>query len=219
MKAMKWFLTLSILVVLAGCQKEEFSETENAPESSILSDAQLASLVRSVTSHDGSFDNRIDNSDCFSLKFPYGLLVNGVEHNMNSVDDFSEITPGAQVEPLFPITLKMSNYSEVNISSVNEYYDYIIGCHSGEFFDQVITCVDFKYPINLSMYDSGNSDFETVTLLHDWDVYSTIQELPQSMLVTIQYPISLMNEDGETFEISSNQQLKNEILRIVAFCN
>lgn len=219
MKAMKLFISLCVVLVLVGCQKEEFSETDNSPEASILNDAQLTSLLRSVTSHDGSFDDRIDNADCFSLKFPYGIYVNGVKHNMTSVDDFSEISPDAQVEPIFPITLNMSDYSEVEINSLSEMYDYIIGCHSGGYFDDVITCVDFSYPINLSMYDSGNSDFETVTLLHDWDVYSTIQSLPPSMLVNIQYPIRLYNEDGDIFEINSNQQLKNEILRIVAFCN
>lgn len=216
---MKWILPLCLAIVFVSCQKEELKITENPFDSSILDDQELASLVRSVTSHDGSFDDQIDSANCFSLKFPYALWVNGVQHSMTSPEDFAEIPPGAAVQPEFPIILSMSNYTEVEIPSLEVLYDYVVGCHSGVFYDEIITCVDFQYPIELSMFDSGTSDFETITLQHDWDVYSTIQSLSPSMLVTIKYPIGLVLNNGDVVEVDSNQELKNQILRIVAACN
>lgn len=216
---MKWIVPLFIALIVVGCQQEEFNETDNPAETSLLEDQELASLVRSVTSHDGSFDDFIDSADCFSIQFPYGLWVNGVQHNMNSPEDFSEIPQGALVQPDFPVTLNMCNYSQVEIPSLEVLYDYVVGCHSGEFFDEVITCVDFQYPIDLSLFDSGTSDFETITLEHDWDVYSTIQSLNPSTLVTIQYPIGLIKSNGDVIEVNTNQELKNQILRIVSLCN
>ncbi len=216
---MKWIVPLFIALIVVGCQQEEFNETDNPAETSLLEDQELASLVRSVTSHDGSFDDFIDSADCFSIQFPYGLWVNGVQHNMNSPEDFSEIPQGALVQPDFPVTLNMCNYSQVEIPSLEVLYDYVVGCHSGEFFDEVITCVDFQYPIDLSLFDSGTSDFETITLEHDWDVYSTIQSLNPSTLVTIQYPVGLIKSNGDVIEVNTNQELKNQILRIVSLCN
>lgn len=216
---MKWILPLLAAIVFVGCQKEELKITDSPMESSIMADQELASLVRSVTSHDGSFDDRIDNANCFSLQFPYALWVDGVAHNMTTPEDFSEIPTDAVVVPEFPITLNMSDYQEVEVPSMEILYDYVVGCHSGQFYDDVITCVDFQYPINLSMFDSGTSDFETITLEHDWDVYSTMQSLNTDMLVTIQYPIGLVLQNGDVITVTSNQTLKNQILRIIALCN
>lgn len=216
---MKWIVPLCVALVFISCQKEELKITDDPVETSILDDQELTSLVRSVTSHDGSFDDFIDSADCFSLKFPYSLWVNGVQHNMNSAEDFSEIPPGAQVQPEFPVTVSMCNYSEVEIPNMNVMNDYIVGCHSGEFYDDVITCVDFQYPIDLSLFDSGTSDFETIRLEHDWDVYSTIQSLNPSTLVTIQYPVRLILSNGDLVTVNSNIELKSQILRIIAICN
>lgn len=216
---MKWIVPFCAALIFVSCQQEELKITENPSDTSIFNDLELASLVRSVTSHDGSFDDTIDSAHCFSLKFPYSLWVNGVQHNMTSPDDFSEIPAGASVVPEFPIILNMSNYTEVEIPSIQVLYDYVVGCHSGLFFDEIITCVDFQYPIDLSMYDSGTSDFQTITLEHDLDVFSTIQSLNPSMLVTLKYPIGLVLQNGDVVEVDSNQELKNQILRIVALCN
>lgn len=216
---MKWSAPLIFVMILVGCQQERLEVNDSPTESSIMNDAQLVSLLRSVASHDGSFDDSVDNADCFSINFPYGILVNGVPHNITSPEDLGEIPPANSVVPQFPITLTMCNYNEVEVTDLNQLYDYIIGCHSGELFNDVITCVDLGYPVDLSMYNSSNSNFETVTLQHDWDVYSTLETLDPSMLVTLQYPIHLLNQNGDTLVVNSNQDLKFQIARISSFCN
>lgn len=216
---MKTFWIPIILLVLFSCQKEQFSEVDQQEDSSFLLDEQLTGMIKSVASHDGEFDDRIDNASCFSIEFPYGLWVDGVMHQMSSPENFTEITPGAQVMPEFPVTVMVGDYSEIIINSESEFYKVIIDCHSGELYDDIITCVDFIYPVTISLYDSENTNFETLTLNHDWDTFSTIESLDPNMLAAINYPITLQLNNGTPITVTSDDSLRNEIFRIIALCN
>ena len=90
-KDMKYLLVFTALFLL-GCQKEKLEIIE-APdeEASFLFDQQLTSLLKSVASHDGSFDDVIDNSSCFSIDLPYQIALNGETHNVNTIDDLLPI--------------------------------------------------------------------------------------------------------------------------------
>jgi hypothetical protein len=202
-----------------SCQKEQFSEVDNQEDSSFLLDEQLTGMIKSVASHDGEFDDRIDNASCFSIEFPYGLWVDGVMHNMSSPENFAEINPTAQVMPEFPITVMAGDYSEFIINSENEFNQFIIDCHSGVLYNDIVTCVDFTYPVTISLYDSENSNFETLTLNHDWDTFSTIESLDPNRLAAINYPVTLRLNNGTPITVTSDDNLRNEIFRIVAYCN
>ncbi len=216
---MNKLLFLVFCVLLSACQEEEFTEISNQEESSFLLDEQLSGYMKSVASHDGSFDNRIDNSDCFSINFPYGLWVNGERHNMSSAEDLMEITSGAEVVPEFPVTITTADYVEVEVNSVNELQAMILDCHSGQMYDDIITCVDFSYPITISLYDTENSNFETVTLNHDLDTFSSIETLDPNRLASLNFPITLVLNNGNAITVTSNEDLKNKIFSIAAICN
>lgn len=216
---MNKILLVTFCIFLFACQEEEFTEIDNQDESSFLLDEQLSTLMKSVVSHDGSFDNRIDNADCFSINFPYGLWVNGVQHNMTSPLDFVEITAGAVVIPEFPIRITTAEYVEMEVSSFEEMQNLILGCHSGQMYDDIISCVDFIYPIKISIYDSENTNFETLILNHDFDTFSSMESMEPNQLVGLNYPVSLRLNNGTSITVDSNEELKNEIFRISSFCN
>jgi len=215
---MKLLLPLITVFLLVGCQKEEFKVQDN-PNESILNDPQLRAFLNSVSSHDGSVDNVIDNSDCFSIKFPFGLVVDGISHQMTTPEDLLPLTTANSLVPEFPITLVLCDYSEFDVGSLGAWQDEIVSCHSGNYYDDVISCVDINYPIELKMFDANNTNFETITLEHDWDTYSTLASMNQTDLVTINYPISLQLQNGTQITVHSNDELKYEILRIIAICN
>lgn len=216
---MKISLLSIFLMIFVSCQKEGFTEVDNQEDASFMLDEQLSGLMKSVASHDGAFDDRIDNANCFSINFPYGLWVDGVQHNMASAEDFSEINPLTPVMPVFPITLTVGDYTQAVISSESEFQQMIINCHSGVLYDDIITCVDFSYPVTIALYNSENTNFETLILNHDWDTFSTIQTLEPNSLAAINYPVTLRLNNGAPITVISNDDLKNKIFSIAAGCN
>ena len=48
-------------------------------------------LYEVITSNDGSNDNIIDKSNCFNIKFPINVTVNGNDITVNSEDDYKII--------------------------------------------------------------------------------------------------------------------------------
>lgn len=216
---MKTYWVFFTFLILISCQKELFSERDNQEDTSFLLDEQLTGLIKSVASHDGEFDDRIDNANCFSIQFPYGLWVDGKLHNIASPENFIEISPGAQVMPEFPISVMVGDYSEWMIHSESEFNQMIIDCHSGVLYNDIITCVDFIYPVTISLYDAENTNFETLTLNHDWDTFSAVESLQPNRLAAINYPITLRLNNGTPITVASNDNLRNEIFRIITYCN
>lgn len=216
---MRYLMVLICAVVLNSCQKEEYKVVENQEESSFLLDAQLSAYIKSVASHDGSFDDRVDSAPCFSINFPYGLWIDSVQHQMISSKDLTIIGADAQVVPQFPITITVADYVELDVENLSEFQQYIINCHSGQLYDDIITCIDFNYPISISLYDAENNYFETLVLQHDWDTFNALETIDPDRLVAINYPITLKINGEITRRVFSNEDLKNEILQIIAICN
>ena len=215
---MKKYVLLLLVISLFSCQKEKLTIVMDQEESSFLSDGRLTRLMKSVAAHDGSFDDIIDQSPCFSINFPYQILLNGETHQITSVDDLSIIGLYDYIELIFPVTITIANYVEVEILNLGTFEKYISQCDNGLIYNEIISCVDFVYPVSISIYNNENSDFETIIFNHDKDTFIGIGLIETGTLAAINYPIRLLLIDGTLIIIESNEQLKLRILQMISVC-
>lgn len=215
---MRTFLMLTLTVVLFSCQKEELTIVEAETETSFLSDAQLTGLVKSVASHDGSYDDVIDQSSCFSINFPYQIYLNGELLAINGINDLLGIKSEDSVEMVYPFTITFANYLEATIPAEKEFTNFISRCEEGLMYNDRITCVDFSYPVRISVYNTATSNFETLIFNHDKETFTEIELMDAGTLANIQFPIQLQFADGTYRTIESNEQLKIQILELLPIC-
>lgn len=215
---MKHYLLGCLLIIVCSCQKEELTIVQGNQETSFLADAQLTRLMQSVASHDGSFDDIVDQSHCFSINFPYEILLNGKTHIIQSVDDLLAIDASDTVEPVFPLTITYANYIETEVVTPKIFENNIVQCLNGFLYDEVINCVDFSYPVSISLYYQDNSEYETVVFSNDKETFLGIDLFESGTLATINYPIQVQMIDGSQIDIESNDELKLRILQMIPVC-
>jgi hypothetical protein len=206
------FLIVLILGSILSCQEEELKIVQPDNEASFLQDTQLKSLLQGVSSHDGSFDNVIDQASCFSINIPYQILLNNEPHAIHSIEDLIPISENDIVSPIFPITITYATHSQQEISSSQMLQEQISQCETGALFNDRITCVDIIYPININLYNPETRDFETVIFDHDKKTFQSIASYADNQLASITFPISIAIQTGKEVLISSNNILKTQIL-------
>ncbi|MEM7087468.1 MAG: hypothetical protein AAF489_14875 [Bacteroidota bacterium] len=214
---MKKYLVLIIVFALA-CQKEELTVVQDQEEKSFLEDRQLVNLIQSVSSHDGTFDDLVDQSSCFSINFPYEVLLNGETFAITSINDLLVIKPTDEVTPVFPIALTTANYIEIDVENEDAFANYVFSCANGMMYDDRITCVDFSYPISISLYNRDETTFETIIYNHDKETFEGLELFEEGTLATIQFPIRIRMLDGSSLDIRSNEELKSRILQMLSIC-
>ena len=215
---MKKYLVLILALVAIACQKEELTVVQEQEQTSFLADRQLVGLIKSVSSHDGSFDDNVDQSSCFSINFPYAVLLNGEKVTITSINDLLIIKPLDEVIPIFPIAITTANYIELEVANQVVFNNYAISCANGLMYDDRITCVDFNYPISLSIYNQDDTTFETITYNHDKETFEGLEIFEEGTIATIKFPVSVKMLDSTTVSIGSNQQLKSRILQMLNIC-
>lgn len=208
-----------LIFLTSSCQKEEFTIVEDQEQKSFLDDLQLKGLMKSVASHDGSFDDLIDEASCFSIGFPYEIELNGSTHMLSSINDLTTIESMDLVQPVFPINITFSNYIGAVVTSAAGLEELRRLCANGQLFDDRITCVDFIYPISLALYHTEDSSFETIVLDHDKTTFLTIEDFEENTIARINYPVKIKIIDDVILTVSSDEQLKSQILNSIPLCD
>ena len=216
---MKILWSLVLVMVLMSCQEEQLTVVEDQEEAPLALDSQLVGLMRSVSSHDGSLDDVVDRSSCFSIVFPYVCSIEGVEYEVNSELDLQPFTEYDVLTPIFPITIAYLDHSREVIEDLETYQERIAQCADGSLNNDAIVCVDFEYPVTLALYHSDIANFETIVLNHDLDTFSALELFSDDTIANIEYPILISFPNGGYIEINSNNELKLEIIRYLNSCN
>ena len=221
MKPIKSYLifTLTALVLLTGCRKEELERIDSPPEDTLEPTSNVASLISRTTSNDGSTDNILDYANCFTVQLPVTVSANGQQVTVNSMDDLEA------VETIFdaldddtdsilfnyPITIVLSDFTEVIINNYTELANYASNCNGENEADDDIECLDFVYPIGASVFNTNNELIETVSIQNDNDMYSFIENIDSNDIVVISFPITIILFDGTQISINNLNELENTI--------
>lgn len=160
--------------------------------------------------YDGSFDDFLDGNSCSSILLPVTATVNGTEVTIVNQADYQQVidilaqfnTDEDTVELQFPITITLSNYTQVVVENQLIYDGFIDVCQTlTAAGDEAITCLDIDFPITLLTYSLSLEQTGSVVLETEQQLYAYISDFGDDQLFAINYPITA------TVDASGNQGL------------
>ena len=209
MKNLKFItaLFLTSLMTLTSCQDEIDNESGDNPNTN-TSNSETASNLQRTSMYDGSFDDFLDGNSCSSILLPVTATVNGTEVTIVNQADYQQVidilaqfnTDEDTVELQFPITITLSNYTQVVVENQLIYDGFIDVCQTlTAAGDEAITCVDIDFPITLLTYSLSLEQTGSVVLETEQQLYAYISDFGDDQLFAINYPITA------TVDASGNQ--------------
>lgn len=219
MKKFNCIVLVIIFSILGSCQKEELEIiNDNNNVASLSSSSPLTSLVERVTQSPTSSDNVLDNSSCFKVQLPVTVIVNGQNIVVTTQADYVTVQTAIDafsndddiVNFVYPITIQYQNFQTQLVSNPDQLDDILDDCDEDDGFDE-IDCIQIVFPISINVYNTGSQTPTTVTFTNNAQLFSFLDNLSSSTLIAINYPISIINSNGQTISITSNSQFENFI--------
>lgn len=209
-----WYVLLIVFVFTVSSCQDEFEEVGGDNEQqTIQANSSTAGLIEKTTSFDGSYDDVVDESSCFAIKFPYTLSINGTASiTINSIEDLQDIKvtlaglDNGVLEISFPITITLSDHSEIVVENKEELLELARECVESA-TDDKIRCIDFVYPIALFTFDLNSQLTGEFVVKSDLEMRRFFSELDDNQLVSISFPIALKKSDGTEITVENNAEL------------
>lgn len=213
---MKKILFTIIILSFISCYEDDTRTIQSEQTSHRTS--VLSLYIKSISSHHATFDDRIDDSSCFSLEFPYQLYVNSELRTITSIQDISEINEDDDVEIVYPVNTNFYNYEEHQANNESEFN--LIKNTCDENFDIIPNpCLDFQFPITLKEFNDFTESFETYQLDNDKQVYLHFENLHDNDVYEIEYPIFLKDSLSNSIRINSNADFINAFSQFFRECD
>ncbi|TYA92241.1 hypothetical protein [Seonamhaeicola marinus] len=197
------------LLVLAGCRKENMEFIEAPEEETLTKSSTITNLMKNVTSNDGSKDNILDSANCFNINLPIEVTANGTKINVTAKEDYKIVEyifdeSDDDIDELnitYPITLTLSDFTEVTISTPNELASYKTTCKGENVKDDDIECLDFNYPITGSIANTISGNLDNISFSTDEELFQFLENLNNTDLVALNFPISVTLFDNTQINI------------------
>ena len=179
--------------------------------------------MQSTSIFNTSIDNVLDQSSCFGVDLPVTIIANGITITIETIEDldtlediFDEFDDDEDyLDFLFPVTIIFNDYSELVINDQDELDTYINNCSNEEIEDDIIECVDFVYPITMSIYNSQFQVIDNITFNNDSEFYAFLDtiddENDDAIIASLNFPVSLVYADGTEIEVTNNAELQAAI--------
>lgn len=207
-KFMKLIFALGISFLFTACYENETIIIDENEEDNLRATDELTNLMKSVTSHNSSFDDHIDNSHCFSIAFPYKIIVNEDVITINSVEDVQNLDEDeTDFQIVYPISINLTNFEVHNISTNNELNELKQMCDDGWLYGEHIDCADFVYPLTLATYNTERRRFDKVELYSNKETFQFLDELDSDSIFEIVYPANIFMFQENYFSIENNFSL------------
>ncbi|MDG4717009.1 hypothetical protein [Winogradskyella marincola] len=221
MKNLKFLSALLFISILSltSCQDEIDDENGNNPNTNSATSPTAQNLERSAM-YDGSFDDFLDDVSCSSVLFPVTVIVDNTEITLVSESDYElvldiigEFTDDDDsVQFQFPITVQLSNYTQVVINNEAELDALEDACDDAEDnFEDAINCLEIDFPITILTYDANLEQSGSVVIESEQQLYNYMDNFDDDAYFSVNYPITATLSNGNTVEITSDADLENYI--------
>ena len=208
-----FLIALLAIVTLNSCQKEEdiiIDPTDNSE--SFNGSSNFAANLLSATQNNGSLDNLIDGTSCFSIDFPVDVIANGQQVTLNSIEDlqlvediFNLFIGDTDVLNLvFPLTLISEDFSEQVVNDLSGFNALVADCTNNISDDY--SCLGFQFPITGTLYNSSNEQTGTLSINNSSEWFNFLSGLSSDVYVAINYPITVV-VNGASTTVNSNTEL------------
>jgi len=226
-KIIKLGLIILLVGVIFSCRKEEIEIIEAPQEVVIGADSAILSLLKNTTTNDGSSDNILDLASCFNIQLPVTVTANDIELVINNQDDldiveaiFDEFSNDVDTLVIsFPITIILADYTQVVINDQAGLVAAASQCLGENEIDDDIECIDIQYPITAFVFNLNNELQETVIINNDEEFFNFLGDIDQSMIVTVDFPITVILWDGSVQQINNFNELESLILNAINACD
>lgn len=214
-------LVLGFGLFFTSCQDEVVEITAPEEQEVITPQSSVAASMSAMTVNNGSSDDFLDNASCFSVELPVTIVTGNITIVIEDEDDLIELAEFlADFEDdddlfdfVFPITLIFSDYTEIVLENEEQLAELVSQCVDDD-VDDVIECIDFVYPISFSVFNQDFDLIDTVVVQNDETLYGFLDSLDDdndALIVSLNYPVTLVYANGETVEVNSNAQLAEVI--------
>ena len=211
---MKKILILLTVMVCWSCYEDDLIVVEDE-QNNLHATSELTQLLRGVSSHNTTYDQILDGSTCFSIEFPYQLILeNG---NSIAIEDESDLQEFANsnhqdFEFIYPIQIKTADYVQHQVSHKNQHLDLLGKCHEGELFKDHIDCASLIFPMQLSVSHTHLQRFEEIQLNNAEELYLFLADLNENLRFKINYPLAVITFVDQHDEVNHNEDLLRLIL-------
>ena len=221
MKKLKTITGLVLMAIfsLASCQSEVDNEEGQNPNTNTANSTTANNLKR-TSMYDGSSDDFLDGTSCSSIILPASAKVNGIQVTLFSQLDYQQVisilgqynNDQDAVTLQFPLKVKLSNYTEVNVSNQTEYNAIVNACSSAQSSGQnAISSVNISFPITILTYNLSAQQTGSVVITSEQELYTYMTNVSSTELFSVNYPISVSTSDGSQTTISSDTELQATI--------
>ena len=221
MKKLKFITALMLMffITFTSCQDELDNEQGENPNTN-TADSVTANNLKRTSMYDGSFDDFIDGTSCTSVLLPVTATVNGQLVSIVNQSDYQTVinilglfnNDTDTVTLQFPLTVRLSNYTEVVVSNQTEYNAIIDACEQAEANGQdAISCLNIDLPITLLTYSLNLDQTGSVVIQSEEQLYNFMNNLASDELFAVSYPITADVGGAGTVTISSDAELQSRI--------
>lgn len=230
MKKFLNFATYAVLLAFAlsftACSTEEALDIQLNEKQTLTASSATSKLIERTVSNDGSYDNIVDGSSCFDIRFPYTVMVNGLEITIDSKDDleiieelFDAIDSDDDIlDIIFPITITKADYAEITINSIADLREIAEQCVEGG-DDDDIECIDVIYPVTLFTYNPNLEQTGSVTVESDKEMRRFFAGLSETDIISIEFPVMFEMYDGTKVTVNNNEELADAMERAKEACD
>jgi len=212
-------------MLFISCQNDENTIIET--QDSLRKNSELTNKLKEVTFGDDLVlptDNVLDSTNCFKVKFPYLVNVNGQplrianEEDYDLVYDIFNASANDQnhIEFYFPLTVITLEGEEMVVNNEQQFHALSISC---EYPELILSCFTMVFPINVYGYDTEFQTQQAYTFDTPEAMFAFLMQLNDTQFYQIRYPLRTINAIGVTTEINSNAELLLAIENANANCN
>jgi len=217
-KLLTAILLVSILT-FTSCQDEIDNENGNRENTNSATSPTANNLERS-SMYDGSFDDFLDGMSCSSILLPVTATINDTEITIINESQYELVLNilGAftndddSIEFQFPLSVKLSNYTEVEVSNQTEYDALMGACEAAENeAKDAINCLDIDFPITILTYSLNFDQTGSVVIESEQALYTYMNNFGNDELFSVNYPITATLNSDTVIEITSDMDLSARI--------
>lgn len=209
------------LILLASCQDEVTEIIQPTEQQALVPDSPLARNIFNMSTFSSSAASVVTNTSCLAIQLPFSVVVNGNEITIEIEEDYDIVAAifdefdddDDELQIIFPVTLILFDYSEVEVNNNDELEFYIEECLNSYNIEDDIDCIFFEYPITLSLFNSAFQFLDTVVVNNDQELFNFLDDDFENddVIAAINYPINVVLFDGTIITVNSNTELNNII--------
>lgn len=221
MKNLKFIssLVLTALLTFTSCQDEIDNENGQNPNTN-NSNSETASNLERTSMYDGSFDDFLDGVSCSSILLPIVATINGTQISIITQSDYQTVinifgqftNDNDTVTLQFPLSVRLSNYSEVTVANQSEYNAIMNACEVLEATGKdAINCLHIDFPITILAYSLIFEQTGSVVIQSEQQLYTYMNNMNDAELFAVNYPITATLSNNSTVSLTSDLDLQTSI--------